>query len=266
VEARYDSAACFHRKAKFDAFCGTSDAEMLFVAEAQSQARVASAPASTAAMAWEEERSGYSKVYGEPDEERRPRASKVYEKDADLLSFPTGGAHASGGEHRAAPPAGAAVPRSEGEPAESGCFAWIPGGCHGNEQDASGPRKWKRDAWGEVHKGANFNRAACMARKESFDRYCGVTTTVMAWRAPKRPSEPTGPGCYVWHPSGCPRKPTVKVDTSWAHDIWGENNRGAGSSEQACGSRKAQYDSFCGTSDVEMLFVGPAGRAGQRPR
>jgi hypothetical protein len=277
--ARYDAAACSKRKAKFDDFCGTNDAEMLFVTEDRAANSNRGNRYSLTSEDARRQQMGDDRVYGDTGERRRPRPSAPREKASDLLSSPTGGVHVPLGAHRTAPPVDAeAIPPAQG-PTEPGCFVWVPGGCHSNEQNPprlrqlpgheqqqagrrSGP--WQRDSWGEANRGALFGMSACMARKESFDHFCGVRTAVMAWVAPLRPEEPSEPGCYVWHPSGCPRKPSVKVETKWVHDISGERSMGAGSSQHSCASRKSQYDAFCGTSDVEMLFVGPSAGAGHR--
>ncbi|CAK0910668.1 unnamed protein product [Prorocentrum cordatum] len=254
--ARYDAVICSKRKATFDNFCGTSDAEMAFVAEDWAN-RYSATP--------EDDGRGHRREHGGQGERLRPRPSAPREEASDLLAPPAGGVRAPLPAHAGALPADAeAAPPAQG-PTEPGCFAWVPGGCHGHgergpprlqQQSGHEQQVWQRDSWGEANKGARFSKSACMARKASFDHFCGVAAAVMAWVAPVRPHEPSEPGCYVWHPSGCPRKPGVRVATEWVHDVSGERSMDAGSSQHACARRKPQYDAFCGTSDTEMLFVG----------
>jgi len=90
--------------------------------------------------------------------------------------------------------------------------------------------------------------------------------------------QPTEPGCYVMMPSGCPAAASASrkdlqefaasLDTSaWKRDEWGEANAKAGVSQQACEvKRKAQYDTWCDTTDATLLFVpGMAPKAPSKP-
>lgn len=152
------------------------------------------------------------------------------------------------------------------EPTSPGCYMRFPSGCP--KRSAFQNHIWQRDTWGEEHQAADSNEDVCMGRKSSFDSWCGVTDVEVIFkgedgrqasqRAPpaltastsaSRPEKPTRPGCYVWVPSGCPNqhflaKYNWKLDTSTQP-----------TNQELCDSRKNSFDSWCGVTDAQTLFV-----------
>jgi len=80
----------------------------------------------------------------------------------------------------------------------------------------------------------------------------------MLFVPPKAPAAPTEPGCYVWMATECTQQRTFSTKLGWKRDTWGEEQIGASHSEAACESRKATFDTWCGTTSAEMRFVPPA--------
>ena len=69
-----------------------------------------------------------------------------------------------------------------------------------------------------------------MWKRDGLD---SLTKTSPPTQSPKpAPPRPTAPGCYVYTPSGCPRK-SFNAKT-WHRDTWGENNRNADDNRNAC--------------------------------
>jgi len=72
--------------------------------------------------------------------------------------------------------------------------------------------------------------------------------------ASRVPEVPKTAGCYVWLPSGCPRK-HLDAAGRWRRDVWGEAKRNAKVDASACRSRKESFNAFCGVSDAVMLHA-----------
>jgi hypothetical protein len=69
--------------------------------------------------------------------------------------------------------------------------------------------------------------------------------------ANSRPAPPTTPGCFLYSDSNCPNKSWHNKAGVWHHDVWGEENRGADKSEEACKTRAGSMDNWCGVEDTK---------------
>lgn len=172
------------------------------------------------------------------EEDRRQKAKKAKAKsEAKLLKQ----------EPKASPPR--KTTNEKGEPIDPGCYVLMPDGCPGKSW---GPTPWKRDTWGEANVGAGTDRDVCEnKRKIKFNNWCGKNNARMLF-VESGPVYPSEPGCFYWHPSGCPAH-GKKAAKEWTKDETDE-----GMSQATCeGQRKAALDKWCGVGDTRTLFVHP---------
>jgi len=167
---------------------------------------------------------------------RRPKARKVKSKaEAKLLKQ----------EPKVEP---RKTTNEKGEPIDPGCYVLMPDGCPGKSWGSS---PWKRDVWGEANVGAGTDRDVCEnKRKIKFNNWCGKDNARMLF-VEGGPADPSEPGCFYWHPSGCPAH-DKQAAKEWIKDESDEE----GITQAACeGQRKAALDKWCGVSDTRTLFV-----------
>lgn len=137
----------------------------------------------------------------------------------------------------------------KGEPLDPGCYVFMPDGCPAKSW---GPTPWKRDIWGEANVGAGNDKDVCEhKRKIKFNKWCGKDNARMLFNEGP-PAYPAEPGCFYWHPAGCPAHDKKAVKE------WVKDESDDGISQAVCeGKRKAALDKYCGTSDTKTLFLHP---------
>jgi len=178
----------------------------------------------------------------------------------------------------------------QGEPTEPGCYYRSPTGCW---QRPMKNTRWRHDVQIENH--PELNEAHCVGRKVWWDEYCGTIDAKVKYvpgaegeadaqkkQAPEEESpsgadadapqllgegklplqamgsdpdevqgHPSEPGCYIRMPGGC----TLHAFRSdnWRHDVSAEDDY---VDEASCLARHSFWNSYCGSSDAELLFLG----------
>jgi hypothetical protein len=133
------------------------------------------------------------------------------------------------------------------EPTTCGCWIKTPHGCPKQEWEAL---DWVRDSWGEKHRNADDDKEACEARQKDYNTWCEIADAQIVFN--KR--APHAPGCWVKTPTGCPKQNWEAKE--WTQDAWGEEHRNAAGDKDACVvTRKSDYNTWCGVTDVEVEFV-----------
>jgi len=146
-------------------------------------------------------------------------------------------------------------------PQDRGCYVYMPSICDNAHVK---PQNWKKV---KQRKEARDKQKSCSMHKDFYDLWCGANDAIMAWvpgseekAAPAaslvatRPAAPADPGCYIFYPSGCPKGSGLDPQTQWLH------YHNSMEPERAMDEGKCQYvrvkqNGFCGTSDIETVYV-----------
>lgn len=144
------------------------------------------------------------------------------------------------------------------EPAEPGCYVWMPSGCGTNNASNSvyGAKleqhdlssQWNRDTFGILHSRAGVDQTACLEkRRVQFNSWCQRTDARMKFVSGLEPVKPMMAGCYAWLPSGCHKH------HFHAKSLWRKIEE---TNQSACEQEAPQkYNVWCGIADARTLFV-----------